>query len=222
MLFPDGEKVTLQADSEMDIKQYNYQVNGKKDQILFRLTAGGLRALTGSIGNNNHDAFALDTPVATIGIRGTGTDTSTNGKSLNHSTWKGKSFVRNEAGEVDVPEGSSSYTPGPNQIPLVFLTPPDAPQPPEPRPDKDKSDPKKVFKKKPPAHDDTHFEGGTFIKANRGSVTIESNDGKHTAIVEEGEEDANPDGESSYDDADYLLEGEDYLLEDEECNCTII
>ena len=222
LLFPDGEKVTLQADSEMDIKQYNYQVSGKKDRILFRLTAGGLRALTGSIGKNDHDAFALDTPVATIGIRGTGTDTSTNGKSLNHSTWKGKSFVRNEAGEVDVPEGSSSYTPGPNQMPLVFLTPPDAPQPPEPRPDKDKSDPKKVFKKKPPAHSDTYFEGGTFIKANRGSATIEFNDGKHTTTVEEGEEDANSDGESSYDDADYLLEGEDYLLEDEYCNCTII
>jgi hypothetical protein len=221
LLFPDGEKVTLQADSEMDIKQYNYQVGGKKDRILFRLAAGGLRALTGSIGKNNPDAFALDTPVATIGIRGTGTDSSTDGKSLKHKTWKGKSFVRNRAGEVDVPEGSSSYTPGLDEMPQVFLTPPGEPQPPEPRPDTDKSDPKKVFEKKHHAHGNTHFEGGIYTKANRGSATVESNDGKHSTTIEESE-DEDPNDESLYDDAAYLLEGDDFLLEDEECNCTII
>ena len=70
------QKITLQANSELDIKQYNYQIKGKKDQVLLRLATGGLRALTGSIGKNDHNAYTLDTPVATIGIRGTGTDTS--------------------------------------------------------------------------------------------------------------------------------------------------
>jgi hypothetical protein len=180
LVFPDGEKVTLQADSKIDIKQYNYKIGNKKDQILFRLTAGGLRALTGSIGKNDHEAFALDTPVATIGIRGTGTDTSTNGSSLKHSTWQGLSCVRNKAGERCVPEGSSCSVSGLYDMPLVFPTPPDAPEPTEPRPDKDKNDPEKLFGEK------SLSEGDTFVKAINGNTTVESNDGKVFTIIKEG------------------------------------
>lgn len=217
LVFPDGEKVTVQADTDMDIKQYHYKISGKKDQILFRLASGGLRALTGSIGKNDHAAFALDTPVATIGIRGTGTDTSTDGSSLEHSTWQGTSFLHNEAGDFDVPEGNSSTTFGPNDIPQIFPTPPDAQQPSEPRPDTDKSDPDKVFEKKSPS------EGSTLVKSNSGDASIESDDGE-SATVEEGEtgsassdgetttsdqlDDTAPDNEgTSNDEADNLLEG---------------
>lgn len=181
LVFPDGEKITLQADSEMDIKQYNYKVSGKKDRILLRLTTGGLRALTGSIGKNDHEAFALDTPVATIGIRGTGTDSYTDGSSLDHSTWQGTSFLHNEAGDFDVPEGSSSSTSSSTAIPLVFPTPPDAPQPAAPRPDTNKSDPEKVFEEKSPS------AGATIIRANSGDAGVESNDGGSSTTVEEGE-----------------------------------
>lgn len=181
LVFPDGEKITLQADSEMDIKQYDYKVSGKKDRILLRLTAGGLRALTGAIGKNDHDAFAMDTPVATIGIRGTGTDSYTDGSSLDHSTWQGTSFLHNEAGDFDVPEGSSSTTSGINAVPLIFPTPPDAPKPAEPRPDTNKSDPAKVFEQKPPS------AGSTIINANTGDASIESNDGANSTTVKEGE-----------------------------------
>ncbi len=221
LVFPDGEKVTLQANSDLDIKQYNYQIKDKKDQVLLRLTTGGLRALTGSIGKNDHDAFALDTPVATIGIRGTGTDTSTDGVNLDHSTWQGLSFIHNEAGEFDVPEGSSSSTSGQNGIPQIYPTPPNAPPPPQPRPDTDQSDPKKVFEEKPPA------AGATLVNANTGSATVESNDGESATTVEENEtSSANSNGEittteqsdnstpndpsssdSSFDDADNSLEG---------------
>jgi len=186
-----------------------------------RLTTGGLRALTGSIGKNDHDAFALDTPVATIGIRGTGTDTSTDGVNLDHSTWQGLSFIHNEAGEFDVPEGSSSSTSGQNGIPQIYPTPPNAPQPPEPRPDTNKADPNKVFETKPPV------SGATLVNANTGSATVESNDGENTTTVEENEtSSANSNGEittteqsdnstpsdpsssdSSFDDADNSLEG---------------
>jgi hypothetical protein len=181
MVFPDGQKITLQADSKMDIKNYSYKINGKKDQILFRLAAGGMRALTGSIGKNDHGAYAVDTPVATIGIRGTGTDSSTNGTNLNHSTWQGTSFLHTGAGDFDVPEGSSSFTPGPNAIPQIFPTPPNAPQPSEPRPDKDKSDPNKLFKNKPPSN------GDTLVYSKSGNATVESNDGTHMFTLDEGE-----------------------------------
>ncbi len=32
-VFPDGQKITLRADSEMDITQYHYKIKDKKDQV---------------------------------------------------------------------------------------------------------------------------------------------------------------------------------------------
>lgn len=217
MVFPDGQKITLRADSKMDIKNYSYKISGKKDQILFRLAAGGLRALTGSIGKNDHSAYAVDTPVATIGIRGTGTDSSTNGTSLDHSTWQGTSFLHNEAGDFDVPEGSSSFTPGPNAIPQIFPTPPNAPQPSEPRPDKDKSDPDKLFKSQAPS------DGDTLVYSKSGNATVESNDGMHIFTLDEGEASAiYPDGETTilFDQSDDNTDiaGESLI---DDCACTM-
>mgnify|MGYP001601090865 CR=1 FL=1 len=178
LVFPDGEKVTLQADTELDITQYLYQVSGKNDQVSLRLVTGGLRALTGAIGKKDPAAVTLETPVATIGIRGTGTDSSTDGSTLSHATWQGLSFVRNEAGEFDVPEGHTSFTSGPNDIPVITTTPEDAPEPSEPRPDKNEDDPDKVFEEKPPA------QGDVSVKTIKGEASVESKDGNKTTVKE--------------------------------------
>ncbi len=69
-VFRDGEKMVLQPSSQIDIAQYDFQKN-KKDKVLYKLVVGGMRVLTGSIGKKDPSAYAIDTPVATIGIRGT-------------------------------------------------------------------------------------------------------------------------------------------------------
>lgn len=195
LIFPDGEKVTLRADSELAIKNYHYQVKDKKDQIVYNLATGGLRALTGKIGKTNPAAFAMDTPIATIGIRGTGTDTavrpiapgeckttqSSDCFNLEHSTWQGTSFIRNLAGEFDVPEGSSSTLSGANAVPHIYPTPLDAPQPPEPRPDSNKSDPNKVFQEIPPV------QGDTAVKVLSGSTNIQTKDSQTIITIDPGE-----------------------------------
>lgn len=182
LVFPDGQKITLQADSEMDIKQYNYQIKGKKDQVLLRLANGGLRALTGSIGKNDHNAYKLDTPVATIGIRGSGGDTATDGTGLQQTTWQDTMFVRTANGEEhDVKEGFSLSLPNANSQPQIYSTPPNAPKPPEPRPDTNKSDPKELFKEKPPA------KGDTSVHVTKGRASVDSNANKNTKTVKEGE-----------------------------------
>jgi hypothetical protein len=178
LLFVDGEKVTLQADTELDIARYLYQIKGKEDQVLLRLTKGGLRALTGAIGKKNPNAVALETPIATIGIRGTGTDSSTDGSSLNHTTWLGLSFVRNNAGEFDVPEGHTSFTSGPDSVPVITTIPENTLEPPEPRPDKNSDDPEEIFDEKLPA------QGDVFVKTTKGEASIESKDGQKTTIKE--------------------------------------
>ena len=124
MLFPDGHKVTLRDGSNMDIKEYDYQITGKKDQILLSLTTGGLRSLTGAVGKNDHDAYSLNTPVATIGIRGSGHDTDTDGVMLKHSTWKDATYVKTKDGkEHNVMEGETLSMDNPNATPVIYKTP---------------------------------------------------------------------------------------------------
>lgn len=182
LLFPDGQKITVQADSQMDIKEYNYQIKGKKDQILLRLATGGLRALTGSIGKNDHNAYSLNTPVATIGIRGSGGDTETNGTNLKHDTWEGEMFVKTKDGvEHPVDRGNTLFMRDPNAQPQIYNTPPNAPKPDAPRPDTNKSDPKEVFKEKSPA------KGDTSVGVTKGGANINSNANKNVTTVKEGE-----------------------------------
>ncbi len=45
-------------------------VGGDNDGSALKLVKGGLRALTGAIAKQNPDAYRVDTPVATLGVRG--------------------------------------------------------------------------------------------------------------------------------------------------------
>lgn len=183
MVFPDNQKITLQANSEMDIKQYHYQIKDKKDHVLLRLATGGLRALTGSIGKNDHSAYTLDTPVATIGIRGSGGDTNTDGTSLQQTTWQDTMFVKtNDGVEHDVNEGFTLSLPNANAEPQIYATPPGTPKPSDPpRPDTNKSDAKEVFKEK------SASKGDTSVNVTKGGATLNSNTGKNSTTVKEGE-----------------------------------
>lgn len=183
MVFRDGEKVTLQPNSELDIVKYDFQQPGKKDQMLFKLAAGGMRALTGSIGKKDHSAYALDTPVATIGIRGTESETviddsidasTGNAPVYNHVT-EGAISVRNEAGETVLNQGESSVTTSlntptiqvPSLPPKVTTQLGNTPSP------KTAPDPDKTFDK--PAASSN--KPGTYATVNKGSAKLESNRG---------------------------------------------
>ncbi len=183
MVFRDGEKVTLQPNSEFDIVKYDFQQQGKKDQILFKLAAGGMRALTGSIGKKDHSAYALDTPVATIGIRGTESEAVIDKDSVdvatgyapvyNHVT-EGAISVRNDAGEIVLNQGETSITSSPNTPTIQVPTLPpkvtdqltNTPSP-KTAPDADKAFDKPAASNK----------SGTYATVNRGSAKLEANKG---------------------------------------------
>lgn len=63
----DGETIYLKANSRLRIDQYSEA----DDTSIKTLLRGRLRAITGSIGNGDHDTYQLHTPINTIGIRGT-------------------------------------------------------------------------------------------------------------------------------------------------------
>jgi len=71
IVFRDGSRITLAANSELQIKDYRWQEQGMANTMVLRLVRGGLRALTGKLGKENPDNFVMESPVATIGIRGT-------------------------------------------------------------------------------------------------------------------------------------------------------
>ncbi len=81
LAFPDRTRVTLQPRTRFRIEEHRYQPEAPAQGSLFlRLLRGGLRAVTGLIGRSNRNGFRLATPVATVGIRGTGFDIQCQGE----------------------------------------------------------------------------------------------------------------------------------------------
>jgi len=72
--FNDKGVVTLKPDSQFRIDRFSFEEQApEKDNALFALLKGALRTVTGLIGKRgNADAYRMNTPMATIGIRGTG------------------------------------------------------------------------------------------------------------------------------------------------------
>jgi hypothetical protein len=114
--FTDGAYVSLQPNSDFSIRDYRF--DGKTDGTekgVFGLVRGALRTVTGAIGRVNRGAYQIQTPTATIGIRGTGglIQVLPDGSTLvtgNSGVWS----LANRAGSVDVPAGKAAKA-GPDQ-----------------------------------------------------------------------------------------------------------
>lgn len=75
LLFRDEGKVTVEPNSTFEISEYRYQPKEpSQGTSVIRIVAGGIRALTGLIGKAKQENVKFLTPVATVGIRGTGLD----------------------------------------------------------------------------------------------------------------------------------------------------
>ncbi|HEU5399656.1 MAG TPA: FecR family protein [Gammaproteobacteria bacterium] len=80
--FTDGGRVLLRPESRFQIERYQYAGGqgastaraaqpAQQESAFFRLLKGGFRAVSGLIGHTRREDYAVQTPVATIGIRGT-------------------------------------------------------------------------------------------------------------------------------------------------------
>lgn len=70
--FIDNSEITLKPSTTFKVENFSYDA-GKPDgdNASFNLVKGGLRSVTGLLGKRNKEKFAMKTPSATIGIRGT-------------------------------------------------------------------------------------------------------------------------------------------------------
>ncbi len=65
----DNTKLTLKPNTTIAIGAFN--ANEGEEEACINLVKGGLRTVTGLIGQRKPESFNLDTPIASIGIRGT-------------------------------------------------------------------------------------------------------------------------------------------------------
>ncbi len=106
--FKDNALMTLKPGTQLKIGEYHF--GGSKDpenKSFMELLSGGFRTLSGSIGKLNQAAYRIDTPAASIGIRGTDYEIviAVGGKVFAAVHGGGIALV-NDIGELDIGEGS--------------------------------------------------------------------------------------------------------------------
>lgn len=136
--FTDTSIVSLKPQTEFLVSQYSF--NGAEDgseKAIFSLLRGGLRTVTGLIGHLNKANYGVQTPAATIGIRGTvwgaqhcvadecKNEDGTSAKPGTYGEVKsGVIAVSNNAPEVDFGANTAFYVADRNTAPTRLLVAP--------------------------------------------------------------------------------------------------
>lgn len=72
ILFSDGSRYTLRSNTTFKIDRYAFSgTDDQNAQARFSILRGALQAVSGLIGKKNRQNFRLNTPISTIGLRGT-------------------------------------------------------------------------------------------------------------------------------------------------------
>lgn len=123
--FTDTGMVAIQANSRFKVASYANNNDTKTDSFVVELLRGGLRAISGLIGKRNHDNYAVKTPTATIGIRGSSFLIAINDDStVSVNAEEDEIVVCDNAGCVDLTAGESVVVIDPNELPKrTFVRP---------------------------------------------------------------------------------------------------
>jgi hypothetical protein len=122
LVMSDGASMTLRQQSQLRLDTYHYDSDGEaaKNSSALSLLKGAFRSITGYIGRTNRDGYRINTPTATIGIRGTDHEPAYYpppgpGEKLDHEPGTydkvndGESFIRNPKGEIAVRRGQFAF-----------------------------------------------------------------------------------------------------------------
>ncbi len=73
IVFTDGSQLSLKSNTRLALDKYHYNAKGPATENTFAadLVTGGFRTVTGLISQTHPKGYAVKTPVATIGVRGT-------------------------------------------------------------------------------------------------------------------------------------------------------
>ncbi len=142
LAFSDGARATVQPRSRFAVEEYQLAAdNVGEEKMSLRVQSGGARIATGGIARRDLSHARFATPLATIGVRGTGFDlleaTECGGKpapterpGLTASVWAGT--IEFQETKTQVPAGKTVCVLQPGQVPVPVK---DAPKLDTPRPD---------------------------------------------------------------------------------------
>ena len=132
--FVDKGLLALRANSQLNIKTYRQpNAAGDEGEVLMELVEGGFRTLTGTIGKGNKAAYKVDTPVASIGIRGTLYSVFLQKAQLFAGVWKGGISLKTQQGSFNLGSGANfDFAQIGSQGMQGLLTPPTELLPPPP------------------------------------------------------------------------------------------
>ena len=148
LLMMDGARISLRADSRLEIETYQLDAPrasaiatpSAEGSVSLSLLKGGLRTITGAIGKADPEDYAMRTPVATLGIRGTDfrvrhcsgdcqpRGRSSDAKAPADGTYaainSGGVTVGNATGTLDLDPGDFGYVKDASTPPQQLVTPP--------------------------------------------------------------------------------------------------
>lgn len=101
--------MSLMPESQFSIEEYLFDSTDEDSSAAFGLLKGGLRTVTGAIGQVKREQYELKTPVATLGIRGTEfTAVLQPANTLRVHVGQGKVVLTNDSGSVEVSAGQNA------------------------------------------------------------------------------------------------------------------
>ncbi|TWX53679.1 FecR domain-containing protein [Colwellia hornerae] len=84
----DGGLLSISSDSQLAINHYDFNESSKEGRVAMTLLKGGLRTVTGAL-NKATNNYKMQTPVASIGVRGTHYQVQLLDDDLYLATWQG-------------------------------------------------------------------------------------------------------------------------------------
>lgn len=109
--FADGQVVSMQANSTFQVREYVYEPErADESRAAFSIFKGGMRFVTGEIGQRNKQAFKLVSPNATIRVRGTDFMVVMANNAAYSQVVSGSISVANAAGTTIVEAGQTALT----------------------------------------------------------------------------------------------------------------
>jgi hypothetical protein len=120
----DNGLVALRANTFLRIEAYKAE-GGPDDSAVFRLLRGSFRSVTGWVGKNNPQKYAVRTSTATIGIRGTDHETAVVGEGDEAGTYdkvnSGETEMVTPVGKISILPGQSAFVPKAGALPPQLL-----------------------------------------------------------------------------------------------------
>lgn len=117
----DGTKVTVRPNTELRVDIYRFTEAGEsaQNQALFTLTRGGMRVAAGRIAQGRNTGFVVNTPDATMTLRGADQDVAyvtpeftPRGDALVGAygkSYAGEAIMKNASGTVTIREGQVAF-----------------------------------------------------------------------------------------------------------------